>query len=271
MGLLGTGFGKTIQSYAVELTEGDSTRPPSRKELENIPKLNVLISEESGVPFDIRREAMREGGLSYGARGGLSWRTFHIRKEMERRASFMDKVYDFRNLMIPAPSGLLIEPPVISESVNALIVEKGGQEAAVADRVYRLNKNARLVSTPRTWRNYLERDWGEVVAPPDVLLPNNAEERKAWIDWIREGWKQGIDQANDVFQEDLNLLMSDYLGMLRYRMLLAQDMISPPYALQVDRGVTGVGNVMRVGDRAVEITGKPGFIIGSERWYPASR
>ena len=58
---------------------------------------------------------------------------------------------------------------------------------------------------------------------------------------------------------------------MRYRVLLTQGMVSPPYALQVDRGVTGDGNEMRIGDRAVQITGVPELITGSEQWQPANR
>ena len=59
--------------------------------------------------------------------------------------------------------------------------------------------------------------------------------------------------------------------MIRYRTLLAQGMVSQPYALQVDRGITGDGNEMRVGDRAVQITGVPELITGSDQWKPANR
>jgi defect-in-organelle-trafficking protein DotC len=66
-------------------------------------------------------------------------------------------------------------------------------------------------------------------------------------------------------------LTKDYHGMVRYRMLLAQDMISPPFALSVDRGVTGGGDQMRVGDRAIRITGRPEFNPGYQSWQPANR
>ena len=59
--------------------------------------------------------------------------------------------------------------------------------------------------------------------------------------------------------------------MVRYRLLLSQGMISPPYALQVDRGITGGGEEMRIGDRAVQITGVPELITGYDQWQPASR
>ncbi len=244
--------------------------PPSKEELRAIKKEKKTAIEKSAMPVDIRRDAQREAALSYGARGGLNFRTYHIRQEMETRARYMDKVFDFRQLLIPAPSGLLIEPPIIAESIDAMMIQKGGLEAAVADRVYNIGRNARIVSAPRTWRAYLERQWGTVQPPPDLLLPENKEEQANWDKWFDEGWDAGVEQADEIFQADLEKLTSDYQGMVRYRTLLTQGMVSPPYALQVDRGVTGGGNEMRVGDRAVSIT-VPQLKSGSQEWQPANR
>ena len=254
---------------AVEMP--DVAKPRSLEELQGLPKENTIIDEETGIPFDIRKDAIREAAISYGARGGLAWRTYIIRKEMEERARYLDKVFDFRQLLIPAPSGLLIEPPIVTESVNAMIIEGSGQQAAVSDRVYNVMRNARIVSTARTWRNYLEREWDEVEPPPDILRPENDEERELWIELVTKGWKEGETQASDIFQEDLNVLLADFKGMVRYRLLLTQGMISPPLALQVDRGVTGDGREMRVGDRAVQITNAPELVTGFDQWQPASR
>ncbi len=249
----------------------DAPRPRSLEELQDLPKENTIIDEGTGLPFDIRKDAIREAAISYGARGGLAWRTYAIRKEMEERARHLDKVFDFTQLLIPAPSGLLIEPPIITESVNAMIIEGSGQQAAVSDRVYNIMRNARIVSTARTWRNYIEREWDEVEPPPDILRPENEEERELWIELVTEGWEEGEKQANDIFQEDLNVLLADFKGMVRYRLLLVQGMISPPMALQVDRGITGDGGEMRVGDRAVQITNAPKLVTGFDQWQPASR
>lgn len=258
-------------AQSVEGEDADLTPPPARAELENIPKLNVTTDAGTGMPFDIRQDAIKEAALSYGARGGLAMRTFEIRKELDVRTRYMDKVFDFRNLLIAAPSGLLIEPPIISEAENALLIEAGGQDAAVADRYYHINTNARIVSAPRTWHAYLERNWGEVAPPPDILRPADDKERALWIEYVGKGWDEGYAQADQIFEEDLARLTADYQGMVRYRMLLAQKMVSAPYALQIDRGVTGGGNEMRVGDRAVKITGVPELVPGYEQWQPASR
>lgn len=244
--------------------------PPTLREVEKIERSENFIDGE-GLPFDIRKEAIREAALSYGARASLSRRIYQIRQELEYRGRYLDKVFDFSQLLIPAPSGLLIEPPIITEADNAMIINANGQQAAVSDRMYNIITNARIVSAPRTWRFYLERAWGTVEPPHDLLIPENDEERQMWIELVNEGWEYGVQQANDIFEADLNRLVADYQGMVRYRMLLSQGMISAPYALQVDRGITGGPNEMRIGDRAIEITGIPQLITGSEQWQPASR
>jgi defect-in-organelle-trafficking protein DotC len=277
--VLVTGFTAT-RSQAMDIdTAALSKKPPALVELENIPDgvepIKTLDAKDKdkmeGFAFDLRRDALKEAALSYGARGGLAWRTYEIRDELETRITQLDKTFDFRQLLIPAPSGLLIEPPIISENMNALIIEGTGQEAAVSDRVYEIIRDARIVSTARHWRNYLERDWGEVTMPPEVLRPISKLERENWIIWVRDGWAKGLEQADEIFADDLNLLSADYNGMVRYRLLLAQGMVSPPYALMTDNGITAESDQMRVGDRKVSIAEKPAFVPGPEKWQPASR
>lgn len=252
-------------------SRSDGVRPRTLHELRHLQRENKVIEEGINLPFDIRAEAIREAALSYGARGGLAFRTFEIRQELEKRERYMDKVFDFRQLLVPAPSGLLIEPPIINESIDALLIEASGQEAAVSDRIYNIVNNAKIVSTARTWRTYLERSWDQVEPPPDLLRPENDEEREIWIEEVNKGWKEGIAQADEIFEANLARLNADFNGMVRYRVLLAQGMVSPPYALQVDRGITGGGDMLRVGDRAVQITGVPELITGADQWTPANR
>ncbi|MFN3700824.1 MAG: type IV secretion system DotC family protein [Alphaproteobacteria bacterium] len=270
--LLSMFFGLILVASSFHSTPA-SAEPPPPPSLNHI--MNVQPTQKNprdpGLPIDIRQEAIREAALSFGARAGLSRRIYEIRQELNYRARYLDKVFDFSQLLIPAPSGLLIEPPIVSSGENAMIIGATGQEAAVSDRIYNISANARIVSTPRTWRVYLERAWGDPELPPDILLPENREERELWIELVTRGWEYGYAQANDIFEADLNRLVADYQGMVRYRLLLAQGMISAPYALQVDRGITGGPNEMRIGDRAVQITGVPQLITGSEQWQPASR
>ena len=95
---------------------------------------------------------------------------------------------------------------------------------------------------------------------------------------IQKGWEQGVSQANDIFERDIARLTAEFNGMVRYRKLLAQGMISSPFALQTDRGVTGGGRdqqgrsvAMRIGDRAIEMTGVPELVSGVREWQPANQ
>ena len=253
--------------------------PPSLLDLKGIPDSKTFKPEEVDSEIEdlgdgmvnVRKNAIQEAALSYGARGGLAFGTYHVRVELEKRAAYMDKVFDFRRLLIPAPSGLLIEPPIVSESEDILEIDISGQEAAVVDRMYNINLNARIVTAPRTWRQYLERTWDSVTMPPDLLRPADDEEREIFEEYVEKGWEEGLEQADEIFNQDLNQLTADFEGMVKYRKLLAQGMISKPYALQVDRGVTGGGDMMRVGDRAIQITGNSQLVTGYQQWKPASR
>lgn len=251
----------------------EGEEPMALDDLQNMTSEDGAENEEM-LEFstkNLRLEAMREAALSFGARGGLAWQTREINKSLEQQGTYMDRVYDFKRLLVTAPSGLLIEPPVVDESIDAMLIQSDGQQAAVSDRILNINKNAKIVSTARNWRTYLERQWGSVTPPPSVLLPVTREERKEWSKIVSDGWQEGVNQANEIFQADLNRLNRDFTGMVRYRMLLAQGMISAPYAMQVDRGVTGGGNEMRVGDRAVKITGPSQLNTEALQWNPARR
>lgn len=254
----------------------NSTRPMLMGDLQQIKAPpGALLSKKPDKmepkAREMRENAMRESALSYGARGALGARTWEIRQQLLRKENYLDRVFDFRSLLIPTGSGLLIEPPIIGEAQENLKVESDGQQAAVADKVFNIGREAKIVTAPRDWRVYLEREWGNIDSPPAELIPIDARERKIWAAWIKQGWEQGIVQADAVFQADLDRLVADYRGMVRYRQLLAQGMVSAPYALQVDRGVTGGGKEMRIGDRQVQITGQSELKPDTSEWTPVSR
>ncbi len=250
-------------------TTGVSPAPPTLEELQNQTQGEEAKADQLGL--QIRAEALHEAGLSYGARGGLAARTFEIQRRLAEYDASMSKAYRFDRLLIPAASGLLVEPPVVSEADRAVIVKSGGQAAATADRVLRINKVARIVTTARNWRLYLERDWGRVEPPPSILVPRDDAERAAWRSYVKQGWDEGVKQAEETFEADLDRMTADYVGMIRYRELLAQGMISPPFTLADDRGITGGGSEMRIGDRGVSITGQSQLLPEGSKWTPAPR
>ncbi len=268
-----------IQPQKPEINPLDNVKPPPELiSLQQVHKthgttpeiVDDLISKE--IALDMRRDAQREAALSYGARGGLAKRNYQILERLGGYERVLDKVFDFRPLLVKAPSGLLIEPPIVKESLGAMVITEGGVEAAVADQVLKINQQAKIVPTARNWRQYLVMNYeSEITPPPRILWPKNAKEQGEWSGWVKDGWDAGFQQAEEAFETGLNQLTADYNGMVRYRLLLAEGKISQPYALHEDRGVTGGGNEMRVGDRALRITGPSQFLTGADLWKPADR
>lgn len=261
--------------YSPDAVKEESTAAPPPPEMFQLQEQEsgkkAGVPEDGGVGLQIRGDAIKEAAWSYGARGGLAYRTFTIQRRIAELDSLLTKTFDFRRLLLNAPSGLLIEPPIVTDAQKAVLVAGGGQSAAVADRIIRINRIARIVTAPRDWRLYLERDWGKVEPPPAALLPRDIAEREAWRKFVKEGWDAGVTQADETFQADLDRMTTDYVGMVRYRELLAQGMISAPYAMHEDRGITGGGAEMRIGDRGITITGQSTLIPRSEKWQSTLR
>ena len=260
--------GGTVSEAGLAANTSDE-KPPTVEQLQSLD----IKGDDTDKPtpgLQIRHDAQREAALSYGARGGLAMRTYEIRQRLKRFSDPLDRIYSFRQLLIGAPGGLYIEPPIVGEAIDALDIKQEGQHAVIADKILQVTRNARLVPTSREWRAYIEREWEKPEAPPDVLLPKGPEERANWEKWVAEGWQNGIKQAEDIFNDDMTRLNNDFTGMVRYRKLLAQAMISQPVAIMVDRGVSGGGVEMRIGDRAVEITGEPQLLNQARTWQPIS-
>lgn len=258
----------------------DEPTPPELGTLQDVHKshgttYNVTDAEveEELLNLDIRRDAQREAALSYGARGGLAKRQYQIAEKLDDFSKTLDRVFNFRALLVKSPSGLMIEPPIVRESLDNIFINDDGTEGAVAQQVLDINKQAKIVPAPRDWRNYLvPADYEtDITPPPRVLWPKDDKEQLQWNTWVKQGWDAGYSQGEESFETNLNQLVSDYNGMVRYRMLLAQGKISAPFAMQEDRGVTGGKNIMRVGDSALRITGPSEFLTGSDQWKPADR
>jgi defect in organelle trafficking protein DotC len=241
--------------------------PPSYSQLLDIPIVseNDLKKPELGKAS---REAMRESALGYGARAGLSRRTWETSAYLEGRASYLDRVWNFGALMIPIRGGAaVVVPPVIEVGGESVAVDEGGQSANVVQRSARILQDARVVGITPTWRGYLSRSWNPDPGLPDpILLPRNEEEKRTWIEHMRQGWGLGIEQADAIYEADLAAMNRDFRGMVLYRELVASGLIKELYLAEADLGVTGGGPEMKIGERTVRITTPASLSADMTKW-----
>jgi defect-in-organelle-trafficking protein DotC len=209
----------------------------------------------------LRTASLRDIALSVGARGGLSYRACEINKILLKQEHLLNRVYNFNAMLLDKN----ILPPVLIEGRNTLQLT-GTDAIRIADRNYQILRQAKFVTLAPTWRDYLWMNYPPPEIPHGVMLPKSQAERMLWKRFLDEGWRCGITQADTIFRENIGRLKRDYEGMIRYKTLLAQCMVSPPYVAELDMGVTGGGSDMTVNDRVLRITAFPALQNDSRTW-----
>lgn len=213
-----------------------------------------------------RLSDVRNAAASLGAQAGLADRTRQIQAALSSRALDYDRAFDFTRLMIEP--GLL--PPVITEGRDAYHQESD-VEARASDRIFRIERPARIVSASPTWRTYLLADPTPALAPNAAVMPRNKAERQVWDDFAARGWEEGVSQADANFQSNLARLSQDFQGMMRFKMLYEQGLVNMPRLYRENLGTTGGGNEMALGDRIIHISSQAILDANNRNWSTKGR
>jgi defect-in-organelle-trafficking protein DotC len=211
----------------------------------------------------IRVKALEDTAMSISAQGGLAWASEHINSRLTKDRWYLETVYNFNGMMLS--HGVL--PPVLVEGDNSLNLDDPST-IRVADKTYLIIQQARFVTTPPNWHDYLWMSFPKPEIPHRFLLPKNKQERAIWSKAIKTGWEKGLQQSSSIFQQNLSRLKRDYKGMILYRKLLEEKMISAPYVSRTELGVTGSGTDMRINDQVLRISVLPRLQTDSSGWKP---
>lgn len=212
----------------------------------------------------LRLRFLSETATLVGAQGGLAWRSEQINCILKRQQQLLDEVYNFRALMLKDD----IRPPVLEEGRFELNTEGACDTIRAADQIFRIVADPCFVTAPPDWREYLMMKFCQPEQPDITLLPKSKEEAGVWNCYVHIGWQQGIEQANQIFGENLLRLKRDYNGMALYRKLLAQNMVTPPYVAKTELGVTGTERELRINDRILKIAATSRLNTDSDTWKP---
>lgn len=218
---------------------------------------------QNGTVAQLRPNAIREAAFVLGAQEGVQWRYAEIITILKDREAQMDSVFDFGALML---NGGRVLPPVIVSAEQALRVESP-VEASSADATYSILSPARIVSAPPNWRGYLFRENPPLETVHPAVLPWDSDEREIWRAAVLEGWKRGLRHADRVFETGLNRLTRDYRGMLRFKLLAEQGMVSVPELHEGRLGIRVGENLLEVDQRVFRLNGQ-GRFLPVEDWRP---
>lgn len=227
-------------------------------------RIAALKSNSASGVNNIRSEALQQTARGLGAQTALAWRSRQINTILNKQKRNLNKIFNFNLLILPND----VLPPILAEGRDTLNLADPSTIRA-ADRDYQIVFPPRFVTAPPSWRDYIWMNYKKPEAPNAVLLPKNLAERKIWNKYIRTGWTEGVAQADAIFSANIGRLQRDYQGMILYRKLLAQGMVTAPFVSKADLGVTGGGNAMRINDRVLRITSTSELKPNSNSWKPA--
>ncbi|MGP5159724.1 type IV secretory system conjugative DNA transfer family protein [Pseudoalteromonas prydzensis] len=185
----------------------------------NPDKYHEIGEEEAAM----RLNAVSVEAYSWGIREGAFYRNDQIQQLLQSRSFTINKTVSLSKFII---DGKMLMPTVLE--AERIYVKSSDREARTVNMSYTLDKPPRIVSQVPTWRDYLLRTMAKPIKPIDNAYPRNDVEIQVWAREFKRGWFRGVEQANSIFESDLNKLHSDVAGLYRFRFLLAQNIVTLP-------------------------------------------
>jgi defect-in-organelle-trafficking protein DotC len=248
-------------AHADQTTDPDPNNPLPRP-IDKSDYLRASQTESDPKMINmVRLNGLRETALSVGARGGLAERANEINNMLSDNSWVLNRVFKFYGLVLDDN----VLPPVLITGKNPMTLASK-DVIRISDQHYEIIQQAKFITAPPSWRDYLWMNYSKPDIPDNSLLPRNKYEREIWKKDVDEGWAAGRKQADVIFNENLNKLTRDFNGMVLYRTLLAKNMVSAPYVATMNMGITGDHSDLAINDRVLRITSFPQFQFNGNSW-----
>ncbi|NBV28485.1 hypothetical protein EBR43_04245 [bacterium] len=227
----------------------------------------ILVMNQDLVlqPYELaptRFEVIRDSALMYSAQCSLRFHYHIINEALKNKASLLDKIYNFQPIMLDHD----ILPPVVIQSDRS-IEKVSSNHLIIADKTFKILKDAAFLTTPLTWREYLIENILEPAVPDKSFLPGNNLEKEVWAKYVEQGWEAGKEQAFRIFSNNIDRLNQEYLGMIAFHRLFQQGLMTAPIINEIENGVTMNADVMNINQRILAIA-QQGFLEGDyQRWH----
>jgi defect-in-organelle-trafficking protein DotC len=210
-----------------------------------------------------RAQALLDTALGVGIKAGMAWQLRNIRVTVDGLSRQLDLIYNFAPLMIRQR----VAPPVISEARD-LYNQEGAYAVRLSGAFYKIERQAAFTSVAPNWRAYLS-----FAAPPvdstafvTLLMPASSDEKTVWRIAIKNGWDQGVEQANLMLTQAMDRLNRDYSGMSRFQRFVVEGKISLPAIAREDIPLTQSGATLVLDETLLRLTTLPQFDSKLSRW-----
>lgn len=230
----------------------------------------IMAKDEMGEDMEnqiqnVRKDALRQTAYTLALQKAVKWRYGKIRQALDEQSSRLNEIFDFTPLLMHDGKVL---PPAITKAGPGYRVESNTQ-ASSTDAVYRIIREARMISQTPSWRDYLWREY-PAFNEADLkvgVLPQDKEERRMWKRAAVRGWEIGIRQAERLYKTNLSRLRRDYSGIVKFCTLAEQGIVSLPVVAEGINGIEVQGKKLSVDRKIFRIT-QPSSFQGVDQWKP---
>jgi defect-in-organelle-trafficking protein DotC len=225
------------------------------------------LEDDKESKSNLRRKSILAQSKKMGSLAAYDWRLNDIERRIQPIEPALDVIFDFRKLM--TADNILY--PRISRAERAIVLTEDGKTARKSQYSMRIESPARIVYDAPTWRAYLKQPREPFKIEVRLgIAAQNEDEYKLWKEGLCTGFKEGIRQANLVFNDRLTKLVSDYEKMMNYRLLLEQGIVNEPRIEESRLGinVSSDRSEVHVEDTVIRITEDAGFVLDVENWKP---
>lgn len=245
------------------MTSRVHAEPDELTRLKNMSSV-VLATDLKTQAERLRPEGIREAGMVVATQAAVRFRYGQIASELRDRSNDLDKVFNFAPLLMNQGK---VVPPVIASAGKSVQIESP-TEGSYTGATFRIISPARIVSVPPDWRSYLlYADLPDIQPVTPALLPQNKEEQAIWDAAVEDGWRLGLEHANRLFEVSLSRLVRDIRGILKFKTLVLQGMVTLPGYEEGRIGITVNGERLDVDQRTFRLV-LPSRFLDPTHWKP---
>lgn len=210
-----------------------------------------------------RYDNIYQEALIYGTQSGLYSRGVALKNFVNRYESEFSSSFNFIPLMLVEGK---VAPAVVLEAEKSLQSEDRFTLRST-DKSYRIVEQVKVVNSPLNWRNYMLLEIPKPTEPNEMFLPLNEEEDHHWRLGVSQGWEVGVSQANAIYLENIRKLERDYVGMVRFHIMLKRGLITNPITSTTSLGITGeIDETMNINETIFKIDRITQFNKDTESW-----
>lgn len=216
----------------------------------------------------MRLRAIAEAAFTAGAQTALAWRYEQLLAFTKSQEGTLDRIANFSPFIVDEHMLL----PSVTETRDRFDVTPDQREIRSVQVQYIIDEKPRAISQPPTWRDYLWREFPYPEPPHPALLPDNPEEEALWEREVRKGWESGLEQAQLIWENNLNELVRDIRGRIAFRVLENRGIVQAPQMVGSIPQMTqsDTGEILNAGDSVYTIT-VPAQFAPQQQWQPLWR